>query len=151
MSTLNSLLDKAVAKCLPQNDSALAKRMGLTRASVSRWRHDGAIGLEHLTALVDLAGEKPEVAILVMEEQATTPASRYVWGALARRLGAAAAAIAVLCVVSLPAPASTFKHLQTALNYEQGGNAYYVITRCGAACLSTYGCAADRNASGMGP
>ncbi|QWF18587.1 DUF3693 domain-containing protein [Lysobacter capsici] len=101
MSALNSLLDKAIAKCEPKNDSALAKRLGLTRASVSRWRHDGAITLEHLSALINLAGEKPEIAILVMEEQATTPASRYVWGTLARRL-ATAAMLAVVAFGSIP-------------------------------------------------
>ena len=90
MSALSELLDQAVQKCDPSNDAALAARLGVSRSAVSLWRKGEGIREKYLTQLIALVGADPEVAVMVLREQATTHAERAVWGALARKLGAAA-------------------------------------------------------------
>ena len=100
MTALNELLNQAVQKCDPSNDAALAARLGVSRSAISLWRKGEGIREKHLTQLIALVGADPEVAVMVLREQATTHAERAVWGALARRLGAAAAVAAVALVVT---------------------------------------------------
>ena len=90
MNTLNKLLDKAIKRCSPSSGEGLGLRLGVSRSAVSKWRNGGIITEEHLTALVEIAGESPAVAVQVLAEQARTHAGRAVWGSLLRQLGAAA-------------------------------------------------------------
>jgi transcriptional regulator with XRE-family HTH domain len=86
MSALDRLIDAAAKRCDPQNDSEVARRLGLTRAAVSAWRHGKPIGAEQLAALVDLAMVDAGAAIEILKEQAKTDAQRVVWGSLWTRL-----------------------------------------------------------------
>lgn len=114
MSALTDLLDQAVQKCEPANDAALAVRLGVSRSAISLWRKGEGIREKHLTQLISAVGADPEVAVLVLREQATTHAERAVWGALARKLGAAAAVVAV-AVIALPLMAANDGHYSALL------------------------------------
>lgn len=102
MTQVNKVIDKAVAMCNPQNDSALAVRMHVSRSAVSLWRKGGAISEKHLTALITLADVDAATAIAVLAEQAETKPQKAVWGELARRLSATAAI--ALCVMATTLP-----------------------------------------------
>lgn len=116
MDALKNLLDKATERCSPSNGEGLAKKLGVTRSAVSKWRTGSPIAEKHLTALIEVAHADPRVAVTVLQEQATTSQERSVWGALARQLGAAAALAIVGLFVALPgqAQASTDDSLTAA-------------------------------------
>ncbi|MCC5067062.1 helix-turn-helix domain-containing protein [Xanthomonas campestris] len=86
MDEKNKLLDKARVSCKCESDGALARRMGVTRAAVSSWRHGQRMDDKNLAALLELAGEHPRVAIFIKNEDAETAAEKAVWGELTRRL-----------------------------------------------------------------
>jgi len=116
MSALTDLLNQAVQKCDPNNDAALAARLGVSRSAVSLWRKGEGIREKHLTQLIALVGADPEIAVMVLREQATTHAERAVWGALARRLGAAAA-VAVVALFAANMPGGTHAHVVDSLAF----------------------------------
>lgn len=99
MNPINGLIDQAAAKCEPANDSALAKRMHVSRSAVSLWRKGGTITEKHLTALIVLADVDEVTALRVLEAQAETKPQKAVWTALLHRLGATAAV--ALCALGL--------------------------------------------------
>lgn len=86
MTALNKLLDKARATRSLPSDMALAVALGVTKGAVSMWRHGGVITEKHLAALIELADADPSTAVLVMREQASTPAQVRVWETLRSRL-----------------------------------------------------------------
>lgn len=108
MSKLTDLIDRAATVCNPSNDSALAKRMHVSRSAVSLWRKGGTISEKHLTALIALADVDERTAVEVLAEQAETKPQKAVWTALLHRLGTAS--VVLLCVMGLatghPAKAS---------------------------------------------
>lgn len=104
MNPISGLIDQAASKCEPANDSALAKRMHVSRSAVSLWRKGGTITEKHLTALIVLADVDEVTALKVLEAQAETKPQKAVWSALLHRLGATAAL--VLCAIGLAIGAS---------------------------------------------
>lgn len=111
MDALRDLVDKAIEHCSPNNGAELARRLGLSRSSVSLWRQGKHIEPKHLTALIHIAQADATVALRVLQEQANSRPEREVWGSLARRLGAAAA-IAVVALL----PTQGNAHAATNLN-----------------------------------
>lgn len=105
MNNTNKLLDNYKKVCLLASDNAAAERLGLTRATLSGWRH----GKSHANAE---AVERMCIAIgapvrswlpLIEAERARTPADRKVWLRLAG--GAAALALAIGATAGLDATA----------------------------------------------
>ena len=90
MDTLRDLVDKAIEHCSPSSGAELARRMGLSRSSVSLWRQGKHIEPKHLTALIHIAKVDATVATKVLQEQSNSRSEREVWTTLAKQLGAAA-------------------------------------------------------------
>lgn len=128
MNPINGLIDQAAAKCEPANDSALAKRMHVSRSAVSLWRKGGTITEKHLTALIVLADVDEVTAVRVLEAQAETKPQKAVWTALLHRLGATAALL--LCAIGFSVATSqnahAINHLPEAARGAAPVNAYYV-------------------------
>jgi transcriptional regulator with XRE-family HTH domain len=99
MSVLNQLLDQAIQHCEPQNDSALAGRLGISRSAVSLWRKGEGIRAAHLTELVKIAHADPQIALQVLAEQSASKDARKVWESLLDRLKAAAVACVVVAAL----------------------------------------------------
>ncbi|HWK52872.1 MAG TPA: DUF3693 domain-containing protein [Hyphomicrobiales bacterium] len=102
MNTLNKLLDKARKMCERDSDNALAIQIGVTRATVSKWRKGGNIAPEQLARLIDLAQADPAIAVLVMQEQEAGPAEHRMWSAVWDRLSPVTTVIGVALMI-LPA------------------------------------------------
>lgn len=127
MTDLNKLIDKAAGMCSPPNDSALAKRMHLSRSAVSLWRQGGVITEKHLTALVTLADVDEATAVEILKAQAKTPAQKKVWEVVLKRLATTAAAVILTCSFALqsqakPLPINGF-HAPTAYSLHIMSNA----------------------------
>lgn len=127
MSHVEKLLDKAAHKCERPSYRALAERMGVTSASLSQFKL-GQVPMpdERIVQAAKIAGEDPDLWLLIVKAEQTQGEAGKVWARLARKFGAAAAIF--LCVVSMPTPASTFKQLGGHLGSEIPTNAYYVQT-----------------------
>lgn len=103
MNTINNLLDTARKACLRDSDNALSERIGVTRATVSKWRQGGAITDEHLAKLIEVAQADPALFVRVREEAAGTRAEKALWGPLWDRLSPATSRVVgvlVLCAVA---------------------------------------------------
>lgn len=76
-----SLIDKARSLCDPPTDYQLAKRLGISHATISRCRHrGGTLDNEAATRLAELLGQEPYDVIAVMElERAKDPKKRAFW------------------------------------------------------------------------
>lgn len=118
MNLISGLIDQAVSKCDPANDSALAKRMHVSRSAVSLWRKGGTITEKHLTALIVLADVDEVTALKVLEAQAETKPQKAVWSALLHRLGATAAL--VLCAIGFSGAMTGKAYAVSVSETEQG-------------------------------
>lgn len=106
MSRVQELLDKAVRKCSQPTYVALAERMGITRASLSQFKL-GQVPMsdERVVQAAKIAGEDPDLWLLIINAEQTHGEAGKAWARLARKFGAAAAVFVMLCVLSLPSPA----------------------------------------------
>lgn len=100
MNTLNNLLDKALKTCGLPSDAQLAAKMGVSRSAVSLWRQGAAIKEAHLAELVKLAKGSVLDAVQVMEEQATTKASKDLWSKALLKLAAVAITLAPMLSIA---------------------------------------------------
>lgn len=119
MTAVNKLLDKAKEMRSLPSDNALAKALGVTRGSVSNWRHGknwpDAIACARLA---DMTGEPlARVLGMVGEERAISREEKAVWHRLA--VAAALAVVAALPITSQAAVSAG----------KFAGNAYYVLRR----------------------
>lgn len=94
MNTLNKLLDNALLTCSLPSDAQLAARLGVSRSAVSLWRQGASIKEVHLAEVVRLAKGTVEDAVHVLQEQASTKASKDLWSHALSKLAAVAIFIA---------------------------------------------------------
>ena len=85
----------AVKVCNPPNATGLAKKLGVTKAAVSMWRHGGKIKDDHLMALIKVAQADPALAVLVRTEGAETADAKKAWGVVWDRLSPVTTVIGV--------------------------------------------------------
>lgn len=90
MNTLNKLMDAALQEQQLPSDRQLAKLLGVSASAVSLWRQGGVIKEHHLAALLELSKREPIEALKVLEEQASTKASKSLWHHAVMKLSAAA-------------------------------------------------------------
>ena len=76
------------------SDNALSERLGVTRATVSKWRQGGAITDEHLAKLIEIAHADLALFVRVREEAARTKAEKALWGPLWDRLSPVTSTVA---------------------------------------------------------
>lgn len=104
MNNTNKLLDSYKKVCSVASDNGAAAKLGLTRATISGWRHGKShANAEAVERMCTAIGEPLRAWLPLIEaERARTPGDRKVW----LRLAQAAAAIA-LTVGLVPAHAGT--------------------------------------------
>lgn len=109
MSYVEKLLDKAALKCDRPSYRALAERMGVTSASLSQFKL-GQVPMpeERIVQAAKIAGEDPDIWLLIVKAEQTHGDVAKSWQRLARKLGAAAAIVLMLSAVSLPSQAHGF-------------------------------------------
>lgn len=97
MNNTNKLLDNYKKVCLLASDNAAAERLGLTRATLSGWRHEKShANAEAVEKMCTAIGEPVRQWLPLIEaERARTPADRKVW----LRLAQAAASIATVAIM----------------------------------------------------
>lgn len=103
MNAINILLDKSKIASGASNDAGFARHIGVTRASVSNWRHGRNYpDAVQCARLAQLSGEPlARVLGIVGEERAISREEKQVWRALAQQIGVAA--VVALCAVVTPA------------------------------------------------
>lgn len=100
MTNTNILLDKFKEACSLDSDYAAATSLGLTRATISGWRHGKShANAEAVAAMCEAIDEPLRTWLPLIEaERARTPADRKVW----LRLASAAAAFALTLSLGRP-------------------------------------------------
>lgn len=125
MTELNKLLDKIKESRSLASDNALAGLLGVTRGSVSNWRHGKNYpDTVQCAAIAGFTGEPlARVLGIVGEARAINREEKQVW----RRLAASAAAIVVVLAGLLPVGA-TQAHTRgiDSISHSTATNAYYV-------------------------
>lgn len=124
MSALNELLDKAKNACGLASDNALAERVGVTRAMISKWRSDEKpIADERIAQLCALAkADGPEWMARIHAERAQSPAERALWSKMLTRLAAAALVLVPFAAAATPEkPANSMGYKS-----DSSGYVYYV-------------------------
>ncbi|AQU45388.1 DUF3693 domain-containing protein [Xanthomonas oryzae] len=116
MNTQNKLIDMAVKVCNPPNATGLAKKLGVTKAAVSMWRHGGKIKDDHLMALINVAQADPALAVLVRTEGAETADAKKAWSVVWDRLSPVTTVIGALALVAIGMHAGAHEALLTALS-----------------------------------
>lgn len=102
-------LDEAINKGIVKNDSELAAKLGITRASVSAWRSGKtAPNDEQAIALAELIG-KPVIELMAeaAAHRAKTPKSRTYWEQIAKYsadYASAAGIVLITLACALPSP-----------------------------------------------
>lgn len=83
-----ALIDKARSLCVPSTDYQLAKKLGISHATLSRCRHrNGTLDNEAATKLADLLQQDRYEVIAIMEaERARTPEKKAFWESQLPRL-----------------------------------------------------------------
>jgi len=106
MAIVATLLDKAKTRKSLTSDSALATAVGTNRQVISQWRNgDSYPSEDNIAALALMAGDDPVqwlVAVKAVRSDGT--AGKY-WAALAKRLAATTALLAVMVFPALPSHA----------------------------------------------
>ncbi|ATS78014.1 hypothetical protein NY98_21510 [Xanthomonas citri pv. fuscans] len=131
MNTQNKLIDMAVKVCNPPNATGLAKKLGVTKAAVSMWRHGGKIKDDHLMALIKVAQADPALAVLVRTEGAETADAKKAWGVVWDRLSPVTTVIGglVLAIGMMPATGRTKPlDIQELAQADCAYSVYYVKT-----------------------
>lgn len=130
MELENKLLDTVREKCGIPSDNALSKKLGVTRALVSGWRLDRyAIPDERIAemcAMADLDG--PWWIAEIHAAKAQSRVERKLWRAMADRLSAAAAVVA-LVALSMPGLANAKTAQIQAVSGTENGGMYIMLPR----------------------
>ena len=102
MQAVNKLLDTVRLVCKVESDSALAKRLHVTRALVSGWRQDRYhISDEKIAELCEMAElDAPLWVAEIHAEMATTKAEKAMWRTTLDRLSAVATAVALVLLLA---------------------------------------------------
>ncbi|MEC5115427.1 DUF3693 domain-containing protein [Xanthomonas oryzae] len=116
MNTQNKLIDMAVKVCNPPNATGLAKKLGVTKAAVSMWRHGGKIKDDHLMALINVAQADPALAVLVRTEGAETADAKKAWSVVWDRLSPVTTVIGALALAAIGMHTGAHEALLTALS-----------------------------------
>ncbi|MBF0383410.1 MAG: hypothetical protein HQL69_20515 [Magnetococcales bacterium] len=96
MQTIDQLCDKAIKNHNLRSDRALGRILGVSQSSISQWRTKRAWPSdERMIHLANLAGEKPEQALLLLSIWRTEGETRATWQKLFSTLSAACLAIAI--------------------------------------------------------
>jgi transcriptional regulator with XRE-family HTH domain len=92
MTAINQLLDETRKAANISSDNELSKRLGVTRAVVSAWRHDYYPVPDERIAQICALGklDGPEWMARIHAEKAQSPAERALWSKMLTRLAAAA-------------------------------------------------------------
>lgn len=133
MTELNKLLDKIKESRSLASDNALAGLLGVTRGSVSNWRHGKNYpDTVQCAAIAGFTGEPlARVLGIVGEARAINREEKQVW----RRLAASAAAVVIVLAGLLPVGAAQAQTRGIAITSQKtASNAYYV--RAGRAFLT---------------
>lgn len=107
MIPVRRYMDEAIDRGIVKNDSELARRMGVTRQSVSAWRTGDAYPDSDQAATLAALLNKPEILAECMAARAKRPETRAVWERAAKTLSMATAFSAVAAVVLFATPTST--------------------------------------------
>lgn len=97
-----TLIDKARSMCSPPTDYQLAKRLGISHATISRCRRKGGtLDNEAASRLADLLGQDPYDVIAIMEvERAKDPEKRAFWESKLPRLVPVVAILGIITGVT---------------------------------------------------
>lgn len=104
MDAKNKLLDAAKKICL--TDSGTARRLDITRQTISHWR-SGRYPMpeEQITAIAQIAHESPEKWLVLIAAEQSQGATHRAWLKAAERLGIAASLVMLLGGAAPPAGA----------------------------------------------
>lgn len=121
-------LDEAIDRGIVKNDFDLARRLGVNRSAVSKWRAGTSAPNEDQAAkLAELLG-RPEILAECMAARVTEPAARAVWERAAVMLSRYAAVVFLLVTGNLfltPPPAGSVS--DQGVSADSGSsNVYYV-------------------------
>ncbi|KRC33947.1 MULTISPECIES: DUF3693 domain-containing protein [unclassified Lysobacter] len=118
MSATTRLLDAWKKAKNIDSDNAAAITLGLTRSAVSEWRLNGVQGRAGVIARMakDLSEDEAAWLALIESERARTDADRKAWAAVARRLGAVAAALVLAIALMMPVGAQAAQTAKANLN-----------------------------------
>lgn len=119
---ISTLLERAIRACEPATASGLAAALNVKPSAVSNWKHGRALPDEVSCAKIAELTSEPLARVLgiVGERRAISREAKAVW----RRL-ATAAAVATLCVMTLPGMAQARAVSASIVP----ANVYYVILR----------------------
>lgn len=87
--TINGLIDAAQKGSGISSDYGIAKRLGVARQNVGRWRRTNCIGDENIIALAELAGLDSAVIVAqIQEDRAQVDDVKRFWRDVQKRLKA---------------------------------------------------------------
>lgn len=97
MTATAEILDRLSTKLDDASDYRIAKELGVTRATVSRWRvGKGSLGDESAIAAAEILGEDPRVILtLIAGERAHSERAKALYKQIAASIGKSAATILV--------------------------------------------------------
>jgi transcriptional regulator with XRE-family HTH domain len=109
MTAIDNLLDKCRENGSVASDNALAKKLGVSRQSVSSWRHGVRLPDTVTCARIAQLANEPLARVLgiVGEARAINREEKQVWRSLAQSVAAGFAVIALLAVMTPDAQAAT--------------------------------------------
>lgn len=105
MSAAKKLVDMATLSCSPATQTALAKRVQVSTATISQWKK-GVVPFpaERIAEFARIAHMDPAEWVVLVEAEQTKGEARKAYGSLVKRLGIAA----LVALASVPAMASNF-------------------------------------------
>jgi hypothetical protein len=102
MNNTNKLLDKYREACSLKTDMAVAAKLGVTRGTVSSWRHEvrhaEPESVETMAKAIGLDPDEWVLRVQAEREEAVNPRRAKVWLRCAQRLAASAAAITLAVI-----------------------------------------------------
>lgn len=104
MKPLRLYLDEAIDRKLVKNDSETARKLDVSRATVSDWRVGRTAPNEDQAAALAALLAKPEILAECMAARAKKPENRAMWERAARALSMPGACLSVVGVVLFTTP-----------------------------------------------
>lgn len=136
MNNVALLLDKAKKALKASSDAELARKLGVTRASVSNWRTGrNTPDVIQCATLAGLTGEPlAKVLGVVGEARAISREEKTVW----RKLAASVAVLVLAMSAALPGISQTQKH--EAASQETSNRHYAKLNGCGSKVILSMFC-----------